>query len=152
MMRALPRVLPAAVLAVAFNVMGGVASADPIWCEEDPVYSFGGRTVDVTTGFESTYLDAISGPILFELELPTNAPPAVALGVAVRVPQQVRISYTLPAWAGQGEIAAIAYVTVSAKADFDTRTRLTGTTDIVAIVAGRSNQRTVIPLHFTIGS
>jgi hypothetical protein len=136
---------------LVFQQLAGVGSADSSWCEEDPVFVFDGKAVDVVTGFSDENVPKVKGAILFELELPVNAGPAVALGAALRVPQDVRISYTLPAYGGTGAIPVLVHVTVPADGDFATRTRITGTAEGLFFVDGWSNQRVTIPLRFLVG-
>lgn len=145
--------LRTSVLALAFLLAGGnAASAEgPVWCEEDPVFVFGtGKVVDVVTGFGGENVAKIRGAIVFELELPVNAGAAAAAGAAIQVPQEVRISYTLPPYDGGRVIPALVHVSVDADGEFETVTRVTGTAEGVMWVRGRANQRTTIALRFAL--
>lgn len=132
------------------QLLGGVASAEPMWCEEDPVFVFKGKVVDVVTGFSGEHVPKIKGSILFELELPSNAGTAVGIGAAIQVPQEVRITYTLPPYDGVGAMPVLVHVTVIATEDFATRTRVTGSAEGLFFVDGRSNARVMIPLRFLV--
>jgi hypothetical protein len=137
------------VLSVVFVVCSlvgrtGVAHAETEWCAEDPVLIVDGRVVDITTSFDRAYLPSIRAPMLFDIQIPVNVVSAVAVGVSIDVPFDVRIAKTLPAWDGIGSMPIVARVTVYANASFDTFTRITGVTGVSDLVPGRSNSPTKV--------
>jgi hypothetical protein len=97
------------------------------WCEEDPVFMVNGALIDVTTVFPAGYAATLTGPVAFELLVPSNAIAAV-VSLPGSVPMTAKISKVLPA---RGLLSlgvpVVVKVTVRATRSFETRTKVTGT-------------------------
>jgi hypothetical protein len=120
----------------------GKADAGVEWCSEDPTFLVNGNLVDVTTLFPAKYVNQIKGPVVFELLVPSNTIAAV-VSLPGRVPLVGKVSKTLPRWWGLVGLPVIVRVTLNATAQFETRTRVTGTgLFLTSNVNGQSNQVT----------
>jgi hypothetical protein len=120
------------------------------WCEQDPVVVINGTPVDIVSKLPYAEIPNVSGSVLFHVELPANTLLATAIVLPAQLPQEVRITRSLPAWSGLGQMPAVVHVTVRATTDFETRTTVTGTTwwggklKLSATTVGRSNSTTTI--------
>ena len=128
-------------------VLGGVASASPQWCEEDPTFVVNGAILDVTTQFPAYYQSAIKGPVEFELLVPANAIAAV-VSIPGSVPLTAKVTRSLPAYHGLLAVPVVVRVTVPAAASFDTQTRVAGTyLWLASNVKGKSNVTTYVSYY-----
>jgi hypothetical protein len=120
----------------------GKADAGFEWCSEDPTFIVNGNVVDVTTMFPADFVDDITGPVVFELLVPSNVTAAV-LTLPGRVPLVAKVSKVLPRWWGLIGLPVVVRVHLNATSSFPTRTRVTGTgLFITTNVNGQSNQVT----------
>ena len=120
----------------------GKVDAGVEWCSEDPVFIVNGNILDVTTSFPAKYVDAVKGPVVFELHVPENAIAAVVT-VSGRVPLEGRVVKSLPRWWGLLGLPVVVRVVLKAADSFETRTRVTGTgLFLTSTVYGKSNQVT----------
>src|SRR5437870_8330762 len=90
----------ASLLAISMLVSGQFAMAGEKWCEEDPVLTIDGRTVDYTASFPGSYLAGTT--INWTFHIPRNVllaaaitPPALG---SPAIPSTVKIVRDLPAY------------------------------------------------------
>src|SRR5256714_11099116 len=90
----------ASLLAISMLVSGQFAMAGEKWCEEDPVLTIDGRTVDYTASFPSSYVDGTT--INWTFHIPVNVLVAVAVTTPAigspTVPSTVTILRDQPAY------------------------------------------------------
>jgi hypothetical protein len=138
----------AAVLAcLAVLVPSTPASAGEGWCEEDPVLTLDGRTVDYTASFPSEYL---SGTVVnWTFHIPSNVvlasaitPPAVG---SPAIPSTVRIVRDQPAYSLLSPATVVTTVTFTTPSAFSTSTAVTGLNASWTTYSGKSTK----PLTFT---
>lgn len=133
----------AAVLAMAFvatQAQPGLAGRE--WCEEDPVLTIDGRTVDYTASFPAAYLPGTTVNWVFHI--PSNValadaitPPAIG---SPAIPSTVRIYRDLAPYTLLSTAAVITSVTVTSGSSFATSTAVEGTNAAWTTFAGRSNK------------
>src|SRR5437868_10275287 len=129
-------------LAISMLVSGQFAMAGEKWCEEDPVLTIDGRTVDYTASFPASYLSGTT--VNWTFHIPKNVllaaaitPPALG---SPAIPSTVRIVRDLPAYWLLANATVITTVTFTASASFDTSTSLNGLNARWTTYAGRSNK------------
>jgi hypothetical protein len=101
------------------------AWAGPQWCEEDPEFVVNGALVDVTTLFPGGYASYVSGPVNFNLQVPSNVV-AAAVKLPGTIPVTATISRTLPAYYGLLSIPVVVTVSMNSSVAFQTYTQITG--------------------------
>ena len=121
------------ILAVIVTLVSALASALPAaaawnWCEDDPVFSVGGNAIDVTTTFSGAYLDSITGPVSYELLVPSNAILPAVVSLSGSTPMRATISRTLAPAYGLFGMPAVLRMTIPTTTSFTTYTRVTGVT------------------------
>lgn len=105
------------------------AAAAPHWCEEDPVFSVDGNTIDVTTTFLSEYASSVNGAIHFELQVPENVLLTAVVSIDGEVPVRGYISRVLPPSSLlNAGIPVVLRVWMDADTSFATYTKVTGLT------------------------
>lgn len=125
--------------AASLLVMAQVAVASPRWCESDPVFAVNGAVVDITTGFEETYLTYATSAT-FELQVPVNVV-AASLTIPSTLPTTTKVSPVLKPYKGTGPIPVVALITISATKKFPIATRVAGTYgEVVSTTPGTSNR------------
>ncbi|HEX6060686.1 MAG TPA: hypothetical protein VF001_01340 [Candidatus Limnocylindria bacterium] len=137
------RALVAAVLlSVVMLVPAQLAMAGEKWCEEDPVLTIDGRTVDYTASFPGSYLAGTT--VNWTFHIPTNVllaaaitPPALG---SPAIPSTVRIVRDLPAYWLLASATVITTVTFTSTASFDTHTAVKGLNARWATYGGKSNK------------
>src|SRR5207253_5822895 len=132
----------AILLSASMLVSGQLALAGEKWCEEDPVLTIDGRTVDYTASFPSSYLTGTT--VNWTFHIPSNVllaaavtPPALG---SPAIPSTVRIARDLPAYWLLANAAVITTVTFSANGSFDTSTSVKGLNAAWTTYSGRSNK------------
>ena len=139
----------AVLLSVIMLVPAQLAVAGEKWCEEDPVLTIDGRTVDYTASFPSTYLAGTT--VNWTFHIPKNVilaaaitPPALG---SPTVPSTVRIVRDLPAYWLLANATVITTVTFTSTGSFDTSTAVKGLNAHWTTYSGKSNKT----LTFTTG-
>ena len=129
-------------LSLIMLVPAQIALAGEKWCEEDPVLTIDGRTVDYTASFPSTYLAGTT--VNWTFHIPSNVllaaaitPPAVG---SPAIPSTVRIVRDLPAYWLLANATVVTTVTFTATGAFDTSTAVKGLNAKWSTYAGRSNK------------
>jgi hypothetical protein len=128
------------VLVVAVQAQPALAGEQ--WCEEDPVLTIDGRTVDYTASFPSSYLDGTT--VNWTFHIPQNVlvasaitPPAVG-SPAIR--STVRIVRDLPAYGSLATANVVTTVAFTSSGSFSTSTAVQGPNASWTTYAGRSNK------------
>lgn len=128
--------------ALVIAVQAEPAFAGEQWCEEDPVLTIDGRTVDYTASFPSAYLAGTT--VNWTFHIPQNVlvasaitPPALG---SPSIPSTVRIVRDLPAYWLLATATVVTTVTVSSNASFATSTAVQGLNAGWTTYAGRSNK------------
>ncbi|GAC1462965.1 MAG: hypothetical protein NVSMB8_14670 [Candidatus Limnocylindrales bacterium] len=138
--------IAAAFAILAFIVPVGIADASEKWCEEDPVLTIDGRTVDYTV---SLPLSAAAGArVDWVFHLPVNVltasaitPPAAG---SPAVASTVTIIRDQPAYSLLAGAAVVTTVTVSASTSVSTVTAVKGINATWTSYSGKANK----PLTF----
>ena len=127
----------AVILASAAPAIGGNQ-----WCEEDPVLTIDGRTVNYTASFPSTYLAGTT--INWTFHIPKNVilataitPPALG---SPTIPSTVRIVRDLPAYWLLSKATVVTTVTFSSSRSFQTSTSVNGLNTGWTSYSGWSNK------------
>lgn len=132
----------AILLSAAMLVSGQLALAGEKWCEEDPVLTIDGRTVDYTASFPSSNL---GGTIVnWTFHIPSNVlvasaitPPAAG---SPDIPSTVTIVRDLPAYSLLADATVVTTVTFTASGSFATSTAVQGLNASWTTYSGRSNK------------
>ena len=131
----------ASLLAISLLVSGQFAMAGEKWCEEDPVLTIDGRTVDYTASFPSAYLSGTT--VNWTFHIPKNVllaaaitPPALG---SPAIPSTVKIVRDQPAYFLLSQAAVITTVTFSSSGSFATSTAVKGLNAKWTTYSGRSN-------------
>ena len=126
---------------VVMLVSGQLAIAGEKWCEEDPVLTIDGRTVNYTASFPAEHLQRTTVHWVFHI--PANVilaaaitPPALG---SPAIPSTVRIVRDLPAYSLLAKATVITTVTVSSNESFATSTAVQGLNAAWTTYKGRSN-------------
>jgi hypothetical protein len=127
----------------AMLVSGQLALAGEKWCEEDPVLTIDGRTVNFTASFPSSQLDGTT--VNWTFHIPSNVlvvstvtPPAVG---SPQIPSTVVIVRDLPAYSLLADATVITTVTFTASGgSFETSTAVQGLNAAWTTYSGRSNK------------
>ena len=138
----------AAILAcLAALVPSTPVSAGEGWCEEDPVLTLDGRTVDYTASFPASYLEGTV--VNWTFHVPSNVllasaitPPAVG---SPAIPSTVRIVRDLPAYSLLSPATVVTTVTFTTTSAFSTSTAVKGVNASWTTYGGKSTR----PLTFT---
>jgi hypothetical protein len=132
----------AVVLSASMLVSGQLALAGEKWCEEDPVLTIDGRTVDYTASFPSSYLDGTT--VNWTFHIPSNVLIAAAItppGLgSPEIPSTVRIVRDLPAYWLLANATVITTVTFTSNGSFATSTAVKGLNASWTTYSGRSNK------------
>jgi hypothetical protein len=132
----------AVVLSASMLVSGQLALAGEKWCEEDPVLTIDGRTVDYTASFPSSYLDGTT--VNWTFHIPSNVLIAAAITppglVSPEIPSTVRIVRDLPAYWLLANATVITTVTFTSNGSFATSTAVKGLNAAWTTYSGRSNK------------
>lgn len=144
----LSRWITAGVLTLAvFLGLGGRASAEVSWCEDDPILTVEGRTVRIVTRFAMADLASVTEPVLYEVAVPSNVGRVRVLSLPSPVGGRVVVTHSLEPWSGSGVLPIRVRVTVSAASDFPTWVSVFGqAVEAPLTVGGESNVATVIDL------
>jgi hypothetical protein len=127
--------------------LGGLASAEVLWCEDDPILTVEGRTVHVVSRFAQTDLASVTGPVLYEVAVPSNVGVVHVLTLPSPVADRVIVKHSLEPWSWEGALPMVVRVTVSAKSDFPTWVRVFGPAVEAFTVSGYANSATQISLE-----
>jgi hypothetical protein len=132
----------AVLLSLVMLVPAELAVAGEKWCEEDPVLTIDGRTVDYTASFPSAYLAGTT--VNWTFHIPSNVllaaaitPPAVG---SPAVPSTVRIVRDLPAYWLLADATVVTTVTFTSSSSFSTSTAVQGLNAKWTTYSGRSNK------------
>lgn len=135
-------------IALFSTVLAQPALAGPNWCEEDPVFSVDGSTVDITTGFDLASL-AYAQTATFELQVPSNVT-AYAVTIPGTIPIVTKVSPVLAPYGGSGPIPVVSLVTVTGTKSFSITTQIVGTYGALASwTPGTSNETQKIAFSLT---
>jgi hypothetical protein len=137
------RVMAFTILAlVVLLVPAAPALGGEKWCEEDPVLTLDGRTVDYTVSFPASSVAGTS--ITWTFHIPQNVllaaaitPPAIG---SAAVPTTVHIYRDLPAYSLLSKATVVTTVTVSGSGSFSTSTAVEGLNSRWTTYSGRSNK------------
>ena len=129
-------------LAAIMLVSGQFAIAGERWCEEDPVLTIDGRTVDYTASFPSTYVTGTTVNWTFHilsnvLLAAAITPPAFG---SPTIKSTVRIVRDLPAYLLLLQATVVTTVTFSSSRSFATSTAVKGLNASWTTYSGRSNK------------
>lgn len=123
-------------------VQAQTALAGEQWCEQDPVLTIDGRTVDYTASFPSSYLNTTV--VNWTFHIPQNVAVASAItppaAGSPTIPSTVRIVRDLPAYSTLAAATVVTTVTVTSSASFATSTAVWGPNSGWTTYAGRSNK------------
>ena len=129
-------------LAAIMLMSGQFAIAGEKWCEEDPVLTIDGRTVDYTASFPAAYLTGTTVNWMFHI--PSNVllaaaitPPAVG---SPTIKSTVRIVRDLPAYWLLSTASVVTTVTFTSSGSFATSTAVQGLNAAWTTYSGRSNK------------
>ncbi len=132
----------AILLSVAMLVSGQLATAGEKWCEEDPVLTIDGRTVDYTASFPSAYVSGTT--VSWTFHIPSNVllataitPPAVG---SPTIPSTVRIVRDLPAYWLLANATVVTTVTFTSTGSFATSVAVQGLNASWTTYSGKSNK------------
>jgi hypothetical protein len=132
----------AILLSVIMLVPAQLAMAGEKWCEEDPVLTIDGRTVDYTASFPSTNLAGTT--VSWTFHIPSNVLLAAAItppGVgSPTIPSTVRIVRDLPAYTLLANATVVTVVTYASTSSFSTSTAVQGLNANWTTYSGRSNK------------
>ncbi len=122
--------------------MTAPATAGEKWCEEDPVLTIDGRTVDYTASFPSSYLDGTT--VNWTFHIPSNVLLAVAITPPAlgspAIPSTVRIVRDLPAYWLLANATVVTTVAFTSSGSFATSTAVNGLNAAWTTYSGRSNK------------
>lgn len=132
----------AVLLSVIILVPAQLAVAGEKWCEEDPVLTMDGRTVDYTASFPSSYLAGTT--VNWTFHIPSNVllatavtPPAVG---SPTMPSTVTIVRDQPAYWLLSNATVVTTVAFTSSASFSTSTAVQGLNAKWTTYSGRSNK------------
>lgn len=130
------------VLSALMLLSSQLALAGEKWCEEDPVLTIDGRTVDYTASFPSSYLDGTT--VNWTFHIPSNVvvaaaitPPAIG---SPAIPSTVRIVPDLPAYWLLANATVVTTVTFTSTGSFATSTAVKGLNASWTTYSGKSNK------------
>jgi len=149
---AMKRSLATAILLSASMLLSGqLALAGEKWCEEDPVLTIDGRTVDYTASFPSANL--IGTTVNWTFHIPSNVliataitPPAVG---SPTIPSTVTIIRDQPAYLLLSDAIVSANVLYAASSSFSTSTAVQGLNSSWSAYSGRSNKKQTISTSYS---
>jgi hypothetical protein len=127
-------------------VLGDGASAEVLWCEDDPILTVEGRTAHLVSRFAQADLASVTGPVLYEVAVPSNVGAVRVRTLPSRVASRVTVTHSLDEWSWEGGLPMSVRVTVSATSDFPTWVRVFGPAVEPFTVSGYSNSATQISL------
>src|SRR5437667_6692368 len=123
--------------------MTAPATAGEKWCEEDPVLTIDGRTVDYTASFPSSYVAGTS--ISWTFHIPVNVLVAAAVTTPAvgspTIPSTVTIVRDQPAYLLLSDATVITTVVYDATSSFSTSTAVQGLNSSWTTVSGKSNRK-----------
>jgi hypothetical protein len=132
----------AVLLSVVMLVPAQLGMAGEKWCEEDPVLTIDGRTVDYTASFPASNLQGTT--VNWTFHIPTNVlraaaitPPALG---SPTILSTVRIVRDLPAYWLLANATVVTTVTFTSSGSFDTSTSVKGLNATWSTYASRSNK------------
>lgn len=141
----------------AFSILGLlVAATAPAiggekWCEEDPVLTIDGRTVDYTASFPSAYVDGTT--INWVFHIPVNVLVATAVTTPAvgspTVPSTVTIVRDQPAYVILSDASVVTTVVYASSASFPTSTAIEGLNSSWNTYSGKSNKKQTISTSYS---
>jgi len=127
------------------------AAAGEKWCEEDPVLTIDGRTVDYTASFPSTYVSGTT--INWTFHIPVNVLSAAAVTTPAigspTVPSTVTIVRDQPAYFLLSDATVVTTVIYTSDSSFSTSTAVQGLNSSWTTVSGKSNKRQTISTSYS---
>jgi hypothetical protein len=130
------------VLSALMLLSSQLAFAGEKWCEEDPILTIDGRTVDYTASFPASYLDGTT--VNWTFHIPSNVllalaitPPALG---SPAIPSTVRIVRDLPAYWLLANATVVTTVTFTSTGSFATSTAVKGLNASWTTYSGKSNK------------
>ena len=127
------------------------AAAGEKWCEEDPVLTIDGRTVDYTASFPSTYVSGTT--INWTFHIPVNVLIAAAVTTPAigspTVPSTVTIVRDQPAYLLLSDASVVTNVIYTSDSSFSTSTAVQGLNSSWTTVSGKSNKRQTISTSYS---
>jgi len=127
------------------------AAAGEKWCEEDPVLTIDGRTVDYTASFPSTYVSGTT--INWTFHIPVNVLIAAAVTTPAigspTVPSTVTIVRDQPAYLLLSDATVVTNVIYTSDSSFSTSTAVQGLNSSWTTVSGKSNKRQTISTSYS---
>lgn len=133
-----------------------VAAAAPAiggekWCEEDPVLSIDGRTVDYTASFPSAYVDGTT--INWVFHIPVNVLVATAVTTPAVGSPTVQSTVTIvrdqPAYVILSDASVVTTVVYASSASFSTSTAMEGLNSSWNTYSGKSNKKQTISTSYS---
>ncbi len=130
-----------AAVAALLVLPGQTAHAGLEWCAADPILRFAdGTRVQWVTKFSAQYIPALSGPVEYRYEVPSDAGPITVQFAKSPVTERVTISYSGSAWEGKGDRTIKVTVLVPAPGErFTTINLISGNVEHSLIRHGESN-------------
>jgi len=136
----------ALIFAMAAPAVGGEK-----WCEEDPVLTIDGRTVDYTASFPSAYVDGTT--ISWVFHVPVNVLVATAVTTPAvgspTIPSTVTIVRDQPAYLVLSDASVLVNVVYASPASFSTSTAVQGLNSSWTTYSGKSNKKQTISTSYT---
>jgi hypothetical protein len=148
-MRFAQRAVGVLTLALAMAVGQQIAVGSVQWCAEDPILTFAnGAKLQLVAKYDASFVNAVSGPIVWSIEVPVNAG-----AIQVTIPanaahhEQVTLNYNGGKWDGRGDAQVKATVLLTAlKAKFDVVVGANGDTR-TSPKWGESNKGVTLSAH-----
>ena len=131
--------------------MATPASAGREWCEEDPVLTIDGRTVDYTASFPADYVSGTT--INWTFHIPVNVLVATAVTTPAvgspSVPSTVTIVRDQPAYLLLSDATVIATVVYASSSSYSTSTAVQGLNSAWTTYSGKSNKKQTISTSYS---
>jgi hypothetical protein len=138
-------------LSVALLLSGQLAMAGEKWCEQDPVLTIDGRTVDYTASFPASYVDGTT--VNWTFHIPVNVILATAVttpGIgSPTVPSTVTIIRDQPAYWLLSDATVVTTVVYASSGSFSTSTAVKGLNSSWNTYSGKSNTKQTISLRYS---
>lgn len=115
-MGVLCRIVQTLTVALVLSTLPHGAYGSVEWCAEDPILTFSnGAKLQLVGRYDSAYAYAVSGPIIWSIQVPVNAGMIlVTIPSNAYHPEQVTLNYTGGKWDGRSDVQIQASITVNA--------------------------------------
>jgi hypothetical protein len=129
----------------ALFALGGRAAAEVLWCQDDPILTVEGRTVNVESRFAMADVASLTEPVLYEVFVPSNVGEVLVVHLPSPVASRVTVTHSLEPWSRKGDLPMVIHVTVTATRDFPTWVSVFGpAVEGPFTVSGSSNTATLV--------